>query len=479
MFKGTTGQGERRPSGSSAQGARISRNLVYVRIAAVLAGMILLTQPACLFRKHKTAAPKVLPSSVRIAYLPLNIPSENTELRWLSLAVPIMMAKVSESAPDLEPVPLWETMPVAAEAAGSSRNITAEVAAYIASRLTAKWAAEGELSPTKGGVHMTVDFIPAKTTLVPFRFEKEGSIDSLGASFQNATEQLLRYLVLRPMSKSDKDSVNTKSMKEVAEALDREYGWFVTANPGKSDKVVANLARTDSRLARLLFNPSLYPSMATPPPAPKASKPAAPSTTAKSNANPPQPAPQAQPLVSVPSTPSNSIDAERGPHPAPPAPNEAAALPKPIPEPDIQKSPSQTVSSAQPAPAVAFVPPPPRSFSQKLDSTALSVGPEGNVSVAKDQHSTAPQAMNKASPATRLANFKIQVGSSRSKEGAEAFAARLTKAGLSSETEMLDLKEKGVWYRVRLQGFESRKAADASGQKLLAAGLIKAYWLVP
>jgi cell division protein FtsN len=87
--------------------------------------------------------------------------------------------------------------------------------------------------------------------------------------------------------------------------------------------------------------------------------------------------------------------------------------------------------------------------------------------------------MNKASPAPQGRNFKIQVGSSRSKEEAKAIAAKLTKAGLAPGVEMADLKEKGIWYRIRLQGYESRKVAEAASKKLLDARLISQYWVVP
>lgn len=86
--------------------------------------------------------------------------------------------------------------------------------------------------------------------------------------------------------------------------------------------------------------------------------------------------------------------------------------------------------------------------------------------------------MNKASPAPQGQNFKIQVASSHSKEEANAIAAKLTKAGLASGVEMADLKEKGIWYRIRLQGYESRKVAEAAGKKLLDAKLISQYWIV-
>jgi len=468
-----------------------------------MVGLILLIQPACLFKKHKTAAPQVTPTIVRIVFLPLNIPNENTDLRWLSLAVPVMMAKVSESAPDLEPVPLWEVMPVAVEAAGTSRSITAEVAAYIASRLTAKWATEGELSPAKGGVHMTVDFIPAKTTLVAFRYEKEASIDSLGGHFPEAFEQFLRYLVARPMPRGESRSLKVDSVKEVAEALDREYGWFVTADPGKSGKIAEELAQTDSRLARLVFNPSLYPGIGTPASEPKVSKPAAPTAASKDNAKQPEPSPQDR--TQAPSTPAASSYVQSTAPSTPPAPVQTAPLLQPEQSnPKTPSTPPETPSAAQPISGAAFIPPPPRFFTQKLESIAISSGKE-NPPLAKPeaarvqraaapsglapQSATAkikagaseksvPPAMNKASPAPQGQNFKIQVASSHSKEEANAIAAKLTKAGLASGVEMADLKEKGIWYRIRLQGYESRKVAEAAGKKLLDAKLISQYWIV-
>ncbi len=279
MFECPARSGENRPSDKFASEARTRRATACRRFLAALTGLIFLAQPACLFKKHKAAAPQAPPPAVRIVYLPLNVSGEDAKIRWVALAVPVMMAKASEEAPDLDMVPMWEAMPLAIEAAGTSRIITPEVAAYIASRLTAKWAAEGELSPTKRGVKVTVDFIPVKTTLVPFRYEKESSIDSLGGHFTDAIAQLLRYLVLRPMPRYESETapqpLDVDTLKEIVEALDREYGWFTTADPGKSDKVVADLTHSDNRLARLLFNPSLYPGIGSPTPSPKPDTPAA------------------------------------------------------------------------------------------------------------------------------------------------------------------------------------------------------------
>ncbi len=487
----------------SGGGPRSDRGISLLRAAAVLTVLVMLLQPACLFKKHKAAAPPAPPTSVRIVYLPLNLPSENTDLRWLSLAVPVIMAKVAENAPDLETVPLWEAMPVAVEAAGNSRSLTPESAAYVASRLSAKWATEGEFRPARGGVQVTVDFIPARTTLVPFRYEREGSIDSLGNHFADAFEQFSRYLVVRPMIKGATTNLNLKSLRQVVDALDREYGWSVTANPGKSDKIAADLAQSDSRLARLLFNPSLYPGMAAEPSAaPKVSKPAAATDVEKGNARPARPGPSARsqapaafPEVSrysEPPAPRAENLETRKPEPAKPA--------SPLPPPQ-----QQPITAATPVTQAAFVPPPPRSFSQRLESSlpATTAVPPVTASdrlklrggipsrpAAGEQRSMAAKtqsganskprlpAMNKASPETRGAGFKVQIGAERSKAAADTIAGRLARTGLATEVVMADLKEKGIWYRIRLHGYDSRTAAEAAGKKLLAEKVIQQYWVV-
>jgi hypothetical protein len=183
----------------------------------------------------------------------------------VSLAAPIMMAKISENAQDLDVAPLWEVMPVAAEAAGSSRSITPEGAADIASRLSAKWATYGEMSSVSHGIEMVMDYIPAKATSVPFRYTRVGNVDEIGYGFYSALEQFLRYLTAHPINLETIRETRLNSLRPLAEALDLEYGWFVTADPGKAEQVVADLARYDSRLARLIFSPSLYPILGNPP----------------------------------------------------------------------------------------------------------------------------------------------------------------------------------------------------------------------
>ena len=150
--------------------------MVLIVMSALL---ILALQSACLlpwFKKAKKAT--VTPPTQRIVLLPFNMTGTDTDkdVRWAALAAPIMMAKVSERARDIEITPLWETMPVALEAAGASRTFTKDSSASAASWLGAKWSAMGEFSPAKHGLLMIVDFIPAKSTDVAFRYQKSGGL---------------------------------------------------------------------------------------------------------------------------------------------------------------------------------------------------------------------------------------------------------------------------------------------------------------
>jgi hypothetical protein len=173
------------------------------------------------------------------------------------------MGQVTERAQDLKVAPLWETMPTAIEGAGATRTFTPETAATTASWLSAKWAVMGDLTTTKTGVRMMIDFIPSKIGTVPFRYTKPGSIDFVGACIPEVFVQFAYYLAIRPLEPAKNKLPDLTSMKKLAEALDREYGWFVEAEPGKAQAIVSELAVSDPQLARFLFNPSLYPNLAT------------------------------------------------------------------------------------------------------------------------------------------------------------------------------------------------------------------------
>src|SRR5262245_25574007 len=104
---------------------------------AILALLVLvaLVQPGCLFRKKKPVTPRYAAEPIRIVLLPMSVPSNNSELRWISLGGPVLMAKELERAKDLEMIPLWETLPAVVETLGTSRTITPEISALIAVRL--------------------------------------------------------------------------------------------------------------------------------------------------------------------------------------------------------------------------------------------------------------------------------------------------------------------------------------------------------
>jgi hypothetical protein len=230
--------------------------LFLITACAILA---LVSQLGCA-KKSKTVIAAASP--VRLVLLPFNVSSEKEDLRWTAMAAPVLMAKVSALSQDIEVVPLWQSMPAAVEAAGASRSFTAESAATIAGYMTAKWSTLGEFSPAKNGISMMIDFIPAKSSLVPFRYMKSGRLDSVGSTFPEALNQFLSYLVARPIESTRKSQQSLSSLQSLAEALDREYGWFVDAEPGKAQEAVSSLAKSDQRLARSLFNPNLYPALA-------------------------------------------------------------------------------------------------------------------------------------------------------------------------------------------------------------------------
>ncbi|MBP1609850.1 MAG: hypothetical protein H6Q04_2085 [Acidobacteria bacterium] len=229
--------------------------LVLIAVAAL---SIFFLQSAC---SKKSKAQVVAPSEVRIVLLPLNTPAGDQDLRWTAMLGPIVMGKVAQRARDLKVVPFWESMPTAIDAAGVTRTFTQETASSAAAWLSAKWSCMGDITRTKTGVRMMIEFMPAKTGTVPFRFTKSGKMDEVGAKLPDALSQFAYYLTIRPLESAQKKLPPVSSLKKLAEALDLEYGWFVEANPGKAQAVVSELAGSDPELARFLFNPSLYPAL--------------------------------------------------------------------------------------------------------------------------------------------------------------------------------------------------------------------------
>ncbi len=467
----------------------------------VLIALILLVQPACLFRKKKSAVPvAVPPTPVRVVLLPFNLPADNTDLRWAALAAPILMAKTMESAQDLEVVPIWQGMPIAAEALGQSREITPEIAAYVASRLAAKWSTQGQLSPAKDGVSLLLDLIPTKANLIAFRYQKELRVDALGTHFHDAVNQFLSYLVARPLGKSDSRLADASSMKELASAIDREYGWFAVADPGKAEALVSNLMRTDPKLARFLFNPGLYPGVGTaspkpkpidlrtipPPPAEKpATEPPAPPKVQVPPSSPPPEARTEELSVAVPPPrtfsqkmesppPPPTVETQHMTHPEPPPPAVAPPGARPLESPATARSnPQREEIPSRPIPRTRAV----SRTSEVAPFAPVVEKAQTALKVATGTNSEEPSASRPSSQ--KAGGFKIQVYASRNKEDAGAKARFWEREGHGIEIDEVELKEKGAWYRVRLTGYESRRAAKEAADKLVSAGRIREYWIIP
>jgi hypothetical protein len=224
---------------------------------------MLLVQPACLFRKHKAPSAPVLPQPTRIAFLPLNVPQGTPDLQWIAIASAVVAANTALAAPDLQPAPLWESIPAAIQSLGNSRTLTSDIAQTAGERISAKWTTEGEVRADKSVITICLDFTPSKTSVIPFRYERPVNMDRIGLQFQDALDQFLRYLVVRPIPRDKIQEIDARKLKAVAEAMDLEYGWFATsAKPGAAAAVVEDLVKTNLPLAKLLFNPSLYPALA-------------------------------------------------------------------------------------------------------------------------------------------------------------------------------------------------------------------------
>jgi hypothetical protein len=238
-------------------------NSIFVRSAIFLiaaSAVMIFSQSACT-KKGKVSTPNVGP--IRVVLLPFSVPEGNKDLQWTALAPPVLLAKVSEQFPDLVIIPLWESMPTAIASAGASRSFNDESAASVAGWFGAKWAIMGEITPyKKSGFSVVIDFIPAKGTDVPFRYLKTRRLESMGPAFYTSLRQFLRFVMDKPFPPSKKKFPGLNQMKALAEALDKEYGWFVTADPGNAQNAIGEMAPADKTLGRVLFSPTMYPELA-------------------------------------------------------------------------------------------------------------------------------------------------------------------------------------------------------------------------
>ena len=229
-----------------------------VRSAVILIALLIVSfNSSCIFRSKSVIIPS---APVRIAFLPFNAPEGSSDLRWASMAVPVMMAQITKNSPGLDVSPLWETMQFTLESVGNSRIVSEESAAYVANWVSAKWSVMGDLTQEKKDkVSFLVDFIPARDTDIPFRYVKSVGMDSIDLNIRKSFGQFLDYIAARPLERGGVRQTSLQSLRQLAEALDKEYGWTVPAEPGMAESIVANLAKSDIQLARYLFNPSVYP----------------------------------------------------------------------------------------------------------------------------------------------------------------------------------------------------------------------------
>jgi hypothetical protein len=239
---------------------RGNKMVVRYALCVLTASVLLITcsQIGC-SKKSKVRTENAGP--VRVVLLPFSVPEGVQDLRWAALAPPVLLSKVGEQFPDLVIVPFWEVMPTAIASAGASRSFNDETAASVANWVGAKWAIMGEITPYKKGYSIVIDFIPAKSTEVPFRYIKTRRMESMGTIFDVSLRQFLRYVTGKPFISPKKDFPGLNKMKPLAEALDKEYGWLVEADPGNAQKAIDDLVPSDKKLARILFNPTMYPGL--------------------------------------------------------------------------------------------------------------------------------------------------------------------------------------------------------------------------
>jgi len=203
---------------------------------------------------------------VRVVVLPFIVLSEKAgddkELQWTAMAAPALLIKASRRLPDIEVVPFWETMPVAISAAGAARSFTDDSAASIANWISAQWAVIGEIRRIKPSSYSVVmDFIPTNSATVPFRHIKTRRMENFGTTFYTGLRQWVRYATARPIPLLQVREPGLQKMQPLGEALDKEYGWLKTAEPGAAQAFVDELALEDEDWAKLIFSPTMYPSL--------------------------------------------------------------------------------------------------------------------------------------------------------------------------------------------------------------------------
>jgi len=79
---------------------------------------------------------------------------------------------------------------------------------------------------------------------------------------------------------------------------------------------------------------------------------------------------------------------------------------------------------------------------------------------------TAPAAAQKLAPAVAKEKFLIQVVSYQKKSKADELTGKLKSLGYASRIEVTELPDKGKWFRVIMDGFQSRPEAQKAADKV-------------
>lgn len=234
--------------------------LILLAAAVALATM---AQTACL---KKAAVGIENAGPARVVVLPFMVSTEKAgrdkDLQWTALAASALLIKASRRLPDMEIVPLGETMPVAIAGAGASRSFTDEIAATIANWMSAQWTVMGEIRKTGSSYSVVLDFIPANPNTIPYRHIKTRRMENIGTNFYNGLRLWLRYITAKPIPLMQIREPGLQTMRSLGEALDKEYGWSVTAEPGAAQAIIDELMQVDEDWVKLLFSPTMYPSLA-------------------------------------------------------------------------------------------------------------------------------------------------------------------------------------------------------------------------
>jgi hypothetical protein len=180
------------------------------------------------------------------------------------MAAPALLVKASRRFPDIEVVPFWEVMPAAISAAGAARSFNDESASSLANWVSAQWAIIGEIHRTKSSASFSVvvDFIPVSSNKVPFRHIRTRRVENIGTSFYTGLRHWLLDATARLIPLLQVREPGLQTMRSIGEALDKEYGWLATAEPGAAQALVDELALDDADWTKLMFSPTMYPSLA-------------------------------------------------------------------------------------------------------------------------------------------------------------------------------------------------------------------------